>query len=99
MPYLYNAASIFVFPSLYEDFGLPLLEAMAYGCPVISSSAASLPEVVGQAGLLVDCRDPKKLVEAIKIILTDKEIKRSLANEFSLKRMSEGFLEVFRELS
>ena len=53
----YNAADLFVYPSLYEGFGLPPLEAMACGCPVITSNTSSLPEVVGDAGIMIDPND------------------------------------------
>ena len=68
---LYRGASLFVFPSLYEGFGLPPLEAMACGVPVISSNAASLPEVVGDAAMLVDPQNVTELAAAIQSILTD----------------------------
>jgi glycosyltransferase involved in cell wall biosynthesis len=69
LPWWYNAADLFVYPSLYEGFGLPLLEAMACGTPVIASTASSLPEVVGQAGLLVDPRDIDALATAMDQVL------------------------------
>lgn len=68
---LYQGASLFVFPSRYEGFGLPVLEAMACGCPVISSQASSLPEVVGDAGLLVDPSDVDGLARTMSEVLQD----------------------------
>jgi glycosyltransferase involved in cell wall biosynthesis len=67
----YQHAELFVFPSLYEGFGLDPLEAMACGCPVVCSDATSLPEIVGDAGLLVDARDPAKLAQAMREALAD----------------------------
>ena len=67
----YQYASVFVFPSLYEGFGLPVLEAMACGCPVISSNTSSLPEVVGDAGILVNPRSLEELIGAMTNVLTD----------------------------
>jgi len=97
LPYLYNAAEVFVFPSLYEGFGLPPLEAMACGTPVIVFKVASLPEVVGDAGILLDPCGPDGLAKAIVRVLTDHVLKRSLiekglirANEFSIEKMSTG---------
>jgi glycosyltransferase involved in cell wall biosynthesis len=66
---LYRGATAFVFPSLYEGFGLPLLEAMARGCPVITTSSSSIPEVVGDAAILVPARDPGSLARAIESLL------------------------------
>lgn len=71
LPAWYNAAEVLVYPSLYEGFGLPLLEAMACGTPVISSTASSLPEVVGDAGLLVDPVDVEGLAAAMERVLRD----------------------------
>jgi glycosyltransferase involved in cell wall biosynthesis len=68
---LYNAASLFVYPSLYEGFGLPVLEAMACGCPVITSNTSSLPEVVGDAAIMVNPYDVPEMTNAIKSLLED----------------------------
>ena len=75
---LYNAASIFVFPSLYEGFGLTVLEAMACGAPVICSDATSLPEVVGDAAYLVDARDPEIIAKAIDDVATNSSLRNAL---------------------
>lgn len=71
LPSLYNAADLFVFPSLYEGFGLPPLEAMACGVPVIAANTSSLPEVVGEAARLVDPLFPEALAEAMGKVLKD----------------------------
>jgi glycosyltransferase involved in cell wall biosynthesis len=93
---LYSGAVAFVFPSLYEGFGLPALEAMACGTPVITSNTTSLPEVVGDAALLVDPTDPDELCEAMSTILSDHSLREELrrkglmrAAEFSWKRCAE----------
>jgi glycosyltransferase involved in cell wall biosynthesis len=75
LPWWYNAADLFVYPSLYEGFGLPPLEAMACGTPVVTSTASSLPEVVGQAGLLVDPADTEGLAVAMEQCLTDADLR------------------------
>jgi glycosyltransferase involved in cell wall biosynthesis len=67
---LYRRASALVFPSLYEGFGLPPVEAMACGCPVATSNAGSLPEVVGDAAVLVDPRDPESIAAGVLEALT-----------------------------
>jgi glycosyltransferase involved in cell wall biosynthesis len=82
---LYRGASVMVYPSLYEGFGLPPLEAMACGTPVITSSASSLPEVVGDAGLLVDPHDPDALTDAMATVLSDDRL-RSRMRENGLAR-------------
>lgn len=69
LPALYRAATVFVYPSLYEGFGLPVLEAMACGLPVISSDSSSLPEVVGEAGILVDPLDVAAISGALDRVL------------------------------
>ncbi len=71
LPWWYNAADLFVYPSIYEGFGLPPLEAMACGTPVVTSKASSLPEVVGTAGLLVDPTSTESLASAMEQVLSD----------------------------
>ncbi|MGD2159053.1 MAG: glycosyltransferase family 1 protein, partial [Anaerolineales bacterium] len=78
---LYNLADVFVYPSLYEGFGFPPLEAMACGTPVVSSNAASLPEVIGNAGILINPNEPTALQEAIASVLMNPV----LANELKTK--------------
>jgi glycosyltransferase involved in cell wall biosynthesis len=75
---LYRLAAVFVFPSLYEGFGLPPLEAMASGTPVITSNVSSLPEVAGDAALLVDPRDAEAIAGAIRMVLTDRTLREDL---------------------
>lgn len=75
---LMNAADIFVFPSLYEGFGLPPLEAMACGTPVIASNIASIPEVVGDAAVLVNPEDEHAIASAMLLLLTDDSLRREL---------------------
>jgi len=85
MALLYNAADALIFPSLYEGFGLPVLEAMACGTPVVCSNTSSLPEVAGDAALMVDPADKESIAEGIKRILSDKKLRQSLS-EKGLKR-------------
>ncbi len=77
-PALMNGAEVFVYPSLYEGFGLPPLEAMACGVPVVASSASSIPEIVGEAGLLVNPTDEGALMEAMQAALTDPQLRASM---------------------
>ncbi|MCB0345402.1 MAG: glycosyltransferase family 4 protein, partial [Bdellovibrionales bacterium] len=85
LPDLYRAADLFAFPSLYEGFGLPVLEAMSCGTPVIASNNSSIPEVVGSSGLLLDDGDKNAWVSAICDLLESEERKRILS-ENGLKR-------------
>ena len=75
----YNAATVFVYPSLYEGFGMPLLEAMACGTPVIGSQASCMPEVVGDAGLLVSPHDVAGLVGSLDQLLADADLRADLS--------------------
>ncbi len=75
---LYRLASVFVFPSLYEGFGLPPLEAMAAGVPVITSNVSSLPEVVGDAALLINPLDAGAIAEAMARVLEDPALRADL---------------------
>jgi len=78
LPLWYNAAELFVYPSLYEGFGLPPLEAMACGTPVIAANTSSLPEVVGEAGLTVDPLDVEGLAEAMRRVLGDEALRQEM---------------------
>jgi glycosyltransferase involved in cell wall biosynthesis len=78
LPLWYNAASLFVYPSLYEGFGLPPLEAMACGTPVVTSTASSLPEVVGDAGLLVDPTSTEELAQEMGRVLADAGLREKM---------------------
>jgi glycosyltransferase involved in cell wall biosynthesis len=78
MPALYRGAASLVFPSLFEGFGMPVLEAMASGCPVVCSNTTSLPEIAGDAALMVDPNDHDRLAEAISRITRDRELRASL---------------------
>jgi glycosyltransferase involved in cell wall biosynthesis len=79
LPALYSLASLFVYPSFYEGFGYPPLEAMACGVPVITSNTSSLPEVVGDAGIMVDPRDEAALAASIQRVLEDRELQARLS--------------------
>ena len=75
---MYRLAGVFVFPSLYEGFGLPPLEAMASGTPVVTSNLSSLPEVAGDAAVLVDPYDPNAIADGIERVLTNEQVRREL---------------------
>ena len=75
LPALYAAADVFVYVSLYEGFGLPLLEAMACGTPVIASNVSSLPEVVGDVGLQVDPRDVADITRALRVMIEQSDLR------------------------
>jgi glycosyltransferase involved in cell wall biosynthesis len=79
LPIVYNLADVFIYPSLYEGFGLPPLEALACGTPVITTAVSSMPEHVGQAGLLIPPGDENALTQAIISLLNDQELKSRLA--------------------
>ncbi|MDO7908393.1 glycosyltransferase family 1 protein [Paenibacillus sp. JX-17] len=78
---LYNEAAGFVFPSFYEGFGFPPLEAMACGCPVISSNAASLPEVCGDAVLYCDPNSPQDIADKIQLLMSDSMLREQLSRQ------------------
>jgi glycosyltransferase involved in cell wall biosynthesis len=106
LPALYRGAQLFVYPSLYEGFGLPVLEAMACGVPVITSDRSSLPEVAGDAALLVDPTQPEALAAAMASIINDGELRQSLrakglirAREFTWDSVAQKTLAVYRAVS
>lgn len=88
--HLYNSAELYLYPSLYEGFGLPILEAQACGCPVITSNLTSMPEVAGEGAILVDPYNTKQIEKAIVDILSNKELKNELINKGfnNIKRFS-----------
>lgn len=78
LPYIYNASQLFVYPSFYEGFGLPPIEAMSCGVPVIASNVTSVPEVVGDGGLLINPKDLDNLCNSMLRVLSDKELRKNL---------------------
>jgi glycosyltransferase involved in cell wall biosynthesis len=105
-PALYSGATAFLFPSLYEGFGLPPLEAMACGAPVISSNASSLPEVVGDAAIQVDPQDMSAWADAIYAVLTDDARRAALrergiaqSKKFSWDRAAKETLAVYESVT
>jgi glycosyltransferase involved in cell wall biosynthesis len=106
LPLLYQGAHAVVYPSLYEGFGLPVLEGMACGTPVIASRAGSIPEVGGEAVLYVDPEDTDQIVEAMARIIEDRDLHAELAARgperarlFSRAEMGRRTLAVYRELA
>jgi glycosyltransferase involved in cell wall biosynthesis len=106
LPAFYNAASLVVYPSLYEGFGLPVLEAMACGTPVVTSNNSSLPEVAGAAALLVDPSSPEQIAAAVQRLLIDEQLRADLssqgivhARQFTWRKAAAKSLEVFLEVS
>jgi alpha-1,3-rhamnosyl/mannosyltransferase len=105
LPALYSGATLFVFPSLYEGFGLPLLEAMACGVPVVCSSTSSLPEIAGRAAIMVDPLDLSQWARALERVLGDSNLRASMREEglkqaalFSWEKTAKGTLAVYRQV-
>ena len=101
---MYRLAGVFVFPSLYEGFGLPPLEAMASGTPVVTSNLSSLPEVTGDAAVLIDPYDPVSIADGISSVLTDETRRRDLrrkglarAQQFSWEQSVRRVREIYGE--
>jgi glycosyltransferase involved in cell wall biosynthesis len=104
LPGLYSGATAFVYPSIFEGFGLPVLEAMACGAPVVTSNSSALPEVVGTAGLMVDPYDEEALAKAIQRLVYDAQLRAQLsehslqqAAKFSWRRTAELTLAVYQQ--
>jgi len=82
---IYSAASVFAFPSLYEGFGMPILEAFSYGVPIVTSNVSSMPEVAGDAALLINPLDVRELIGAIDKLLSDHGFKENLIKKGKLQ--------------
>lgn len=102
---MYSAAIAFVFPSLHETFGMPILEAMACGCPVITSNVTACPEVAGDAALLVKPRSVSELADAMRRLFEDSSLRADLrqrglarARQLTWQRSAEQHLEVFKDV-
>jgi len=102
---LYSRASVFVYPSFYEGFGFPPLEALSYGLPVVCSNVSSLPEVVGSAALMIDPYQPGEIAAAIQEILTHDDLRNSLieqgrqiAANFSWEKTARAYQDIFNKL-
>jgi glycosyltransferase involved in cell wall biosynthesis len=105
LPAIYSAAALLAFPSLYEGFGLPILEAMACGTPVVASRASCLPEVAEGAALLVDPTNVEGLTAALELALVDTDLRtrliaqgRERASQYSWRRAAEQLLGVYRKV-
>jgi glycosyltransferase involved in cell wall biosynthesis len=106
LPYFYNAAEAFVYVSLCEGFGLPLVEAMACGAPTVTSLGSSLEEVAGTAAILVDAKDEEAIACAIGTVVSDSELRAKLrekglarSKEFSCHKMALETQEIYRRLA
>ncbi|MFA5886558.1 MAG: glycosyltransferase family 1 protein [Patescibacteria group bacterium] len=103
---LYSLASVFAYPSFYEGFGFPPLEALSYGLPVVCSNISSLPEIVGRAALTVNPFRPEQITEALELVLTDETLRQNLiragyqrAQLFSWDKTAAEYLKLFQSLS
>ncbi|MFZ1747702.1 MAG: glycosyltransferase family 1 protein [Nitrospirales bacterium] len=102
---LYSHAEAFVFPSSYEGFGIPLLDAMACGAPIITGTGSALPEVAGEAALYVDPHDPDQLGREVERLVSDREIQTQLRNkgfdrvkQFTWERAAQDTLNLYRDV-
>lgn len=105
LPGIYSQCKLFLYPSLRESFGIPMLEAMGCGVPVITSTTSSMPEVAGDAAVLIDPFKPEEITAAMIRILSDENLKNDLiakgfvqSAKFSWKAMAEQFVEIYHEI-
>ena len=102
---IYNMATVFVFPSFYEGFGIPVLEGMACGVPVVTSKVSSMPEVGGDAAVYFDPYDETDMAAKIESVLTDERLRKEMiakglqkVKEYSWEKCAEETLQVYREV-
>lgn len=105
MPLLYSAAEVLFYPSFYEGFGLPVIEAMACGTPVITSDVSSLPEAGGEAAAYVDPEDTERMVRVVREVMGDKELREEMINKglvqakkFSWKKCADETARIYKQL-
>jgi len=105
LAYYYSSAKLLAYPSLYEGFGLPPLEAMACGCPVVTSNTSSLPEVMGEAGIMVNPYDTDNLAQAMRQVLTDAKLRDDMirkglkqSKRFSWEETARQTMEVYEKV-
>ena len=105
LPAIYNLAQVVAQPSLYEGFGIPIVEAMACGIPVVAADNSSLPEAAGEAGLLVDALDSEAWAEALSRVLTDSGLRQTMvkrglaqAQKFTWQRAAETLHATYQQV-
>jgi glycosyltransferase involved in cell wall biosynthesis len=105
LPAIYSQCKVFLYPSLRESFGIPMLEAMSCGVPVLSSSTESMPEIAGDAAYLINPLRPEEITEAMIRLVNDQNLRTEFiskgfkhASQFSWKNTAEGVLELYREM-
>jgi glycosyltransferase involved in cell wall biosynthesis len=105
MPFFYGACSLVIYPSLYEGFGLPVVESMASGAPLVVSNTSSLPEIVGNAAVVIDPRDPRGIADAVRLLLRDEQLRRTFvarglerAALFTWQKAADKVVQVYRDV-
>jgi glycosyltransferase involved in cell wall biosynthesis len=105
LPFIYQTAKVFILPSIHEGFGLPVIEAMACGTPVITSNVSCLPEIAGDAAILVNPYDPKEIADALLLVLSNENQRKELiekgrtnALRFSWDKTAQQLLQIFEEI-
>jgi len=106
LPAIYSQCKVFLYPSLRESFGIPMLEAMACGVPVITSNTSSMPEVAGDAAFIIDPYKPDEITAALQTLITDENLRTTLINkgiarakEFTWKAMAKSVLSIYKEIA